>query len=51
VSAIVAVQCPECPAVIEVDLRPTLVWDDDGRQQFVIDPEMADLWAHSWSHQ
>lgn len=49
-SATVEIQCPECPEVIEVDLRPELVADDNGVQHFTIDPEMTDLWAHAWMH-
>ena len=41
-----AVACPACGEVIDVPIRVTI---HDG--QFIkCDPDLADVWAHSWTH-
>lgn len=46
--AIVGIQCP-CGEVIDVDLRAELVLCEDGLHRIKIDPDMSDLWSHSWA--
>jgi hypothetical protein len=44
-----SIECP-CGAEIDVPLNPAIEDGDDGRQYITIDPDMADLWAHNFTH-
>jgi len=44
------IACPECADVIPVPVSGELTTDDDGRQYLHTEPDMADLWAHMWTH-
>lgn len=46
----VVMACPECPAEIPITVTGVLTTDDEGRQYLRCDPDMSDLWAHSWTH-
>lgn len=46
----VGIKCPECKLVIEVALTAELT-EKEGRQYLSVEPDMSDLWAHSWSHE
>lgn len=46
---IMTVECP-CGAEIDVPLNPSIEDGEDDRQYIVIDPDMADLWAHNFTH-
>ena len=40
-----------CGVEVDVELNPSLEEDErNGRQYVVIDPDMSDLWAHSFTH-
>jgi len=43
------IACPECAAVIEIPVTCELTQQGD-RQYLECEPDMADLWAHAWSH-
>lgn len=48
----VVIGCASCPAEIEVPYTYYVTEpDEDGHQSLLFDPDMADLWAHSWTHQ
>lgn len=40
-------QCPVCREVVEVPVRISII--DGTTLEF--DPDVADLWAHAWTHQ
>lgn len=47
----VQVGCGLCSVVLEVPFEYTVTEpDEDGHQHLEFDPDMADLWAHSWAH-
>jgi hypothetical protein len=47
----VQVGCAHCPTVLEVPFGFTVTEpDEEGHQYLEFDPDMADLWAHSWRH-
>lgn len=46
----VSVGCPFCPAVIDVPIHVAISRAPDGSQSIGSDPDIADLWAHSFTH-
>lgn len=45
--------CPECDASIEIEVNCTVVdpdETDDGKGYLDCQPDMADVWAHMWTH-
>lgn len=47
----ILVECPECHEHIEVPLSVTTERNAIiGTQFLTIEPDMADLWAHAWTH-
>lgn len=43
------IQCP-CGTEIDVPLNLALEENEDGRQCITMDPDLSDLWAHSFTH-
>lgn len=43
------VACPECDAEITFPVELTLK-TLDGRQYVHADPDLSDVWLHSWTH-
>lgn len=46
----VGVLCPDCGVVVDVPVSARLEADDEGTQFLDCDPDLTDLWAHSWTH-
>ena len=44
------VECPECHEVIPVPLVLHIGDLVDGDLPVEVEPDMADLWAHAWTH-
>jgi hypothetical protein len=44
------VECPECLDVITVPLKASGSTVVDGTLNVNIEPDLADLWAHVWTH-
>ena len=44
------IECPECHDVIPVPLAMTVGEVVDGSVTINVEPDMADLWAHAWTH-
>ena len=44
----VHVECPECEEVIAIPVTATISTGDT--QVLNLEPDMADLWAHAWTH-
>lgn len=44
------VQCPECGQHITIPITGQLATGTDGVQYLTLEPDMADLWAHAWTH-
>jgi len=47
--------CPDCGQAVPVPVRleePALAAGTDGRQtiHLALTPDLADLWAHTWTH-
>ncbi len=46
----VTIECPACTARIGVPITAWFEPIDAGRQHLRLEPDWADLWAHTWSH-
>lgn len=46
----VLIECPECGQQIGVPVKAHIRPTPGGQQELVLTPDMADLWAHSWTH-
>jgi hypothetical protein len=44
------IECPECAEVIPVPLIMQASTVVDGSLSVNVEPDMADLWAHAWTH-
>lgn len=44
------VECPECHEVIPVPLVLSIGEPLDGDLPIDVEPDTADLWAHTWTH-
>jgi len=45
------VHCPECPALIPVPVLARIEKDEEGEQYMETRADMAEVWAHSWTHE
>lgn len=51
-----AVECPECgvvipvPVTVTLDPKPTIT-DGDAVFTAICDADLADVWAHAWTHE
>lgn len=46
----VGVMCPDCGVVVNVPVSARLATDEEGQQFLDCDSDLADLWAHAWTH-
>lgn len=47
----VQVGCGACDVIIDIPFTFEVTEpDEDGHQHLEFDPDMTDLWAHSWAH-
>ncbi len=44
------VECPECGDIIEIGVTITTADPVNGNLRIEAEPDMADVWAHSWTH-
>lgn len=44
------VECPDCSQAIPVPIEVRIDVDEDGTQVIFTEPNLADLWAHAWTH-
>lgn len=44
------IECPECHEVIAVPLDLRIGQPVEGNLPVEVEPDMADLWAHAWTH-
>ena len=47
----VVVACPWCDEEVAIPVTARLYRDDEGVQRLSTDSDMADLWAHTWTHE
>ncbi|MET9950166.1 hypothetical protein ABZ135_01275 [Streptomyces sp. NPDC006339] len=47
----VAVQCPECGTSVPIALRHLSATSDTDKLMIVVEPDLTDVWAHSWLHE
>lgn len=45
------VRCPECDQHIDIPITGDLTTGADGVQRLTLEPDVADLWAHAWTHE
>lgn len=49
----VLIQCPACDIAVNIPVTCEVLNDElahQGKASLVCTPDMADLWAHMWSH-
>lgn len=44
------IECPECHTIVAVPIDATIDHDEDGQWYLNCQPDMADIWAHAWTH-
>ena len=45
------VKCPVCEEELPVPVDAAFYVDDEGAQRLVTQPNMSELWSHTWGHE